>query len=302
VEEAGFAVAKYRIRRWAVLVVAVVMLSTVTGCASGPGSASQGAAVLARHAAHQGTDLMAARGAATAGKLLLQQMRGTATQAKTAHRLPLIAGKSSGVKQTTTQIQRQLGQVPKNPPPEMARVAAQLRQLRTRLDELNNIQWAADREVSRLPAGAQKISLDATVNARFYLTPAQVTKLRQTLAGKAQEQALELGCDALWAGLTPPDKATASDAYSKGLVVATHTDRLKAATVEAVADEAYQLALRTLGPSVQRAVDWTTYAWGVLGKARELQQNDWQALSQITASGHTTALVHYARLCLRPPR
>lgn len=40
----------------------------------------------------------------------------------------------------------------------------------------------------------------------------------------------------------------------------------------------------------------------VMDKAGELQENDWQALHEIIASGHTTGLVHDARMCPRPGR
>jgi hypothetical protein len=291
--------------RRSLLALALIMVSTLTGCAAGTGSAVQATRLLSQQPAPPSADLMVA-GRIAAASGLLKQMKSTASQAQRMNELPRLTAKQFGVRQTTTQIDSQLGQLPRNPTTEMARVADQLRQAQRRLNEIHSIQRAADSAVSKLPTGAQQVAGNATRTAGLYLTPNEVARLRQALADKVYEQALELGCDALWNGLSQRDKTTASDAYNNGHVVSTYTDRLKAATVQAVVDDAYRRALDTLGPQagprVRQAVAWGTYAQGVFGKALALQENDWQALRQITASGHTTALIHYARVCLRPPR
>jgi hypothetical protein len=293
--------ADLRFGRQVRLAVVLVVLSTVTGCTPGAGTA-QGTSLLSQHAARHGVDAMAA--ARVAG--LLTRMRNTVTHAEQVKGLSRFNGSSLGVQQTTTtQISSILRQLPRKQTAEMTRLAAQLRRARQALDDISGIQQAADRRVAQLPTDARQLTR-ATGNAEAFLSPAEALRLRRVLADKAREQALELGCDLLWDGLVPSDKQTVLTANRAGQVVPTHAEGLHARTPQAVIDGAYQAAEfalgRLAGPRVVQAVAWGTYAEDVIGKARALQANDYRALHQINASGYTTALIHYSRICLRPPR
>lgn len=285
--------------RGAVLAAVLVMVSTLTGCAPGVG-ASGGAGLLSQQAVHHGADVIAG-GQFAAHTTLVQQMRTTLRQARSIDDLPLLTRHQYAVRTTASRIERQLGQMPEDPATAMARLARQMRSAQTQLEEIERLQRAADRAVVDARRDARRISQDSTATADDHLPPSTVGRLRRELADKAYEQALELGCDAAWDGLTQSDQDAVSDAYDDGQVELTFARTVGGATAQAVVDDAYQQAVDAVGPGARTAVDWASYGWDVLGRARDLQENDRQALHEITASGHTTALIHYARICLRTP-
>lgn len=200
----------------------------------------------------------------------------------------------------STDLQKLLGEAPKQPTANESDLLRQLNQRQT-FDQLAERVYTDDKTAwDAIPQdtdGAARESLLLTVTRDAF----------DKIVEKGDELVKETACDAAWQMMAPSEQQDAEGLVNQGYALtAPPTMSGMVVTVEQSAVDTIESTLEDALVALvvpESAVEWATYAGDIYDKATELTSNGKELVLGGPAGGFSSyAMVFYVKLCMAPPR